>query len=114
MAVSGAEAQQASVMETVAAAANGTAGMGQRLGNGHGGIRDSGTGLGNGRGIGKIDTGIVLRPVADKEPVALFVFKTMSDPFAGRISFFKVSAAWSRPMPTVENYTRRGRSGFRI
>src|SRR5208283_4229678 len=30
------------------------------------------------------------RKVADGEPAAAIVFKTMSDPFAGRISFFKV------------------------
>ncbi len=30
------------------------------------------------------------RKIADNEPCGLFVFKTMSDPFAGRISFFKV------------------------
>ncbi len=30
------------------------------------------------------------RKVSDSEPLSLFVFKTVSDPFAGRISFFKV------------------------
>ena len=30
------------------------------------------------------------RKVADSEPLSLFVFKTVSDPFAGRISYFKV------------------------
>ena len=33
---------------------------------------------------------IVMRKVADAEPLSLYVFKTMTDPFAGRISFFKV------------------------
>ena len=30
------------------------------------------------------------RKVADKEPLSVFVFKTLSDPFIGRISYFKV------------------------
>jgi len=32
----------------------------------------------------------VTRAVSDKEPVSLFVFKTIADPFAGRLSYFKV------------------------
>jgi elongation factor G len=32
----------------------------------------------------------VTRAVSDKEPAAAFVFKTTADPFAGRITFFKV------------------------
>ena len=31
-----------------------------------------------------------MRKVDDAEPPALYVYKTMVDPFAGRISFFKV------------------------
>jgi elongation factor G len=92
---------EATVMETVAASGNGTA---QGEDNG-GGL--SGNGFGRGNGIG-IDTGIVLRPVADEEPVALFVFKTMSDPFTGRISFFKVVSGVVKTDAAVENYTRRG------
>jgi elongation factor G len=30
------------------------------------------------------------RAVSDKEPVSAFVFKTVADPFAGRVSYFKV------------------------
>jgi elongation factor G len=48
------------------------------------------------------------RKVADSEPVAAFVFKTMSDPFAGRISFFKVVSGVVKNDSTLENYTRRG------
>src|ERR1700722_17622112 len=33
---------------------------------------------------------IVMRHVDDKEPLAIYVYKTMTDPFAGKISFFKV------------------------
>jgi elongation factor G len=54
------------------------------------------------------DSGDALRKVADSEPTALLVFKTMSDPFAGRISFFKVISGVVKNDATVENYTRRG------
>jgi len=30
------------------------------------------------------------RPVSDSDPVSAFVFKTIADPFAGRVSYFKV------------------------
>jgi elongation factor G len=48
------------------------------------------------------------RAVSDSEPAAVFVFKTMSDPFAGRISFFKVISGVIKNDATVENYTRKG------
>src|SRR6201991_3671390 len=51
---------------------------------------------------------MVLRKVDDREPLALYVFKTMSDPFAGRISFFKVFSGVVRGDATVSNYTHRG------
>ena len=47
------------------------------------------------------------RKIADSEPLALMVFKTMSDPFSGRISFFKVISGVVKNDATVENYTRR-------
>ncbi|HEY1986056.1 MAG TPA: elongation factor G [Terracidiphilus sp.] len=47
------------------------------------------------------------RKIADNEPTALMVFKTMTDPFAGRISFFKVVSGVVKNDVTVENYTRR-------
>ena len=31
-----------------------------------------------------------MRKVDDKEPLALYVYKTMTDPFTGRVTFFKV------------------------
>ncbi len=52
------------------------------------------------------------RKVADAEPAAVFVFKTMSDPFAGRISFFKVLSGIVKNDATLENYTRRGQEKF--
>jgi elongation factor G len=49
---------------------------------------------------------IVMRRVEDKEPLALFVYKTMTDPFAGRISFFKVVSGMVKTDTTIQNYTR--------
>jgi elongation factor G len=48
---------------------------------------------------------MVLRKVDDHEPLSLYVFKTMSDPFAGRISFFKVFSGVAKCDATVTNYT---------
>jgi len=45
--------------------------------------------------------------VADSGPLALMVFKTMTDPFSGRITFFKVLSGVVKNDATVENYTRR-------
>jgi elongation factor G len=53
------------------------------------------------------DAGKSTRKIADSEPLALMVFKTMTDPFAGRISFFKVISGVVKNDATVENYTRR-------
>jgi elongation factor G len=50
--------------------------------------------------------GVTLRKVDDSEPVAMMVFKTMTDPFAGRITFFKVVSGVVKNDVTVENYTR--------
>jgi elongation factor G len=54
------------------------------------------------------DSNPATRKVSDSEPIAAFVFKTMSDPFAGRISFFKVVSGVVKNEITLENYTRRG------
>jgi elongation factor G len=56
---------------------------------------------------GAPDAEMVLRKVDDREPLSLYVFKTMSDPFAGRISFFKVFSGTARSDATVTNYTHR-------
>jgi elongation factor G len=48
------------------------------------------------------------RPVDDKEPLSMFVFKTLSDPFAGQISFFKVFSGCARNNDTVANYKQQG------
>ncbi|MFN3323037.1 MAG: elongation factor G [Bryobacteraceae bacterium] len=40
--------------------------------------------------IGEVNGEKVQRPIRDSEPPAVFVFKTVADPFAGRLSYFKV------------------------
>ncbi|HUY95835.1 MAG TPA: GTP-binding protein, partial [Terracidiphilus sp.] len=52
------------------------------------------------------------RAISDSEPAAVVVFKTMSDPFAGRISFFKVVSGVVKNDATLENYSRRGQERF--
>ena len=47
------------------------------------------------------------RKVDDTGPVGAVVFKTMTDPFAGRITFFKVISGVVKNDATLENYTRR-------
>jgi elongation factor G len=48
----------------------------------------------------------VERKIADSEPVSLFVFKTLSDPFAGRINYFKVMSGVVKNDATLVNYKR--------
>ena len=57
-------------------------------------------------------SGVSFRKVEDGEPTAVIVFKTMSDPFSGRISFFKVVSGVVKNDATLENYTRRGQERF--
>jgi elongation factor G len=54
----------------------------------------------------------VMRRIEDKEPLALYVYKTMCDPFAGRISFFKVISGVLRNDSTVQNFTRQESERF--
>jgi elongation factor G len=61
----------------------------------------------NGNGNGSAPyTDTVLCPVADSEPATLYVYKTLVDPFAGRISFFKVISGCIRNEASLENYAR--------
>ena len=52
------------------------------------------------------------RKVEDSGPVGMVVFKTMTDPFAGRITFFKVISGVVKNDATLENYTRRSQERF--
>ena len=46
------------------------------------------------------------RHETDAEPVSLYVFKTLSDAFAGRISYFKVFSGVLKNEATVQNFSR--------
>ncbi len=46
------------------------------------------------------------RKIADSEPVSLFVFKTLADPFAGRINYFKVMSGVLKADANMTNYNR--------
>lgn len=48
----------------------------------------------------------VMRKLDDSEPAALYIYKTLVDPFAGRISFFKVLSGSVVNDAVLENYTR--------
>ncbi|MGB0035254.1 MAG: elongation factor G [Candidatus Acidiferrales bacterium] len=48
----------------------------------------------------------VERKIADAEPVSLFVFKTVADPFSGRISYFKVMSGILKNDATLNNFNR--------
>jgi elongation factor G len=48
----------------------------------------------------------VERKIADSEPVSLFVFKTVADPFAGRITYFKVMSGVLKNDATINNFNR--------
>ena len=82
----------------VAAAHVSTNGGGIAVANGNGGTSNGEAAL----------AGIGFRPVSDSEPAALVVFKTMTDPFSGRITFFKVVSGVVKNDAALENYTRRG------
>src|SRR6266550_3146516 len=46
------------------------------------------------------------RKLADSEPTSLYVFKTVSDPFAGRISYFKVFSGVVKNDAVLQNFSR--------
>jgi elongation factor G len=48
----------------------------------------------------------VARKVTDSEPASVYVFKTANDPFAGRITFFKVFSGVVKNDATLQNFTR--------
>src|ERR1700681_961144 len=52
------------------------------------------------------------RHESDEEPVSLYVFKTISDAFAGRISYFKVFSGVLKNDATMLNYSRGGPEKF--
>jgi len=50
----------------------------------------------------------VRRKIADDQPVSAYVFKTVADPFAGRVSYFKVMSGVVRNDATLTNIGRGG------
>src|SRR5580700_5767434 len=48
----------------------------------------------------------VERKIADSEPLSIFIFKTLSDPFAGRINYFKMMSGVLKNDATVTNFNR--------
>jgi elongation factor G len=52
------------------------------------------------------------RKVSDSEPLSIYVFKTISDPFAGRITFFKVFSGVLKNDATLQNFTRNTSEKF--
>ena len=52
------------------------------------------------------------RHETDAEPVSLYVFKTVSDPFAGRISYFKVFSGVLKNDATLVNFSRGSQEKF--
>jgi len=47
-----------------------------------------------------------VRKETDSDPLSLYVFKTVSDPFAGQISYFKVVSGVLKNESAVQNFTR--------
>jgi elongation factor G len=58
-------------------------------------------------GSGEWPVEMVHCPVDDKEPLSLFVFKTLWDPFAGQISFVKIFSGCAHNNEGVVNYRTR-------
>jgi elongation factor G len=48
----------------------------------------------------------VERKVSDSEPLSIFAFKTLADPFAGRITYFKVMSGVLKNDATLQNFNR--------
>src|SRR5438477_1890406 len=58
------------------------------------------------RGEASGDSEPPARKESDTEPVSLYVFKTVSDPFAGRISYFKIFSGVLKNDTSLQNFTR--------
>ncbi len=53
------------------------------------------------------------RHESDEEPVSLYVFRTVSDAFAGRISYFKIFSGVLKNEASLPNYSRSGQEKSR-
>jgi elongation factor G len=54
----------------------------------------------------------VKRKVASSEPLSIFVFKTLADPFAGRITYFKVMSGVLKNDANLTNFNRSTQERF--
>jgi elongation factor G len=54
----------------------------------------------------------VKRTVADDQPLAVYVFKTLADPFAGRVSYFRVLSGILKNEAVLANFSRGGTEKF--
>jgi len=52
------------------------------------------------------------RKIADSGPLSLFVYKTVADSFAGRVTYFKVLSGVVKNDATIQNYTRSSSERF--
>jgi len=50
--------------------------------------------------------------IADSEPLSVFAFKTVADPFAGRITYFKVMSGVLKNDATILNFNRNSQERF--
>jgi elongation factor G len=50
--------------------------------------------------------------ISDSEPLSLFVYKTIADPFSGRVSYFKVVSGILKNDDTIYNYDRGHQERF--
>ena len=67
---------------------------------------------GNGTSGNRASSAAETLKVSDSGPLALYVFKTISDPFAGHVSFFKVFSGVVKTDATVQNFTRNAAEKF--
>src|SRR5581483_7178229 len=57
------------------------------------------------RAVGK-DGGETPRPADEKAPLSAFVWKTVADPFAGRITMFRVVSGTMKADSTIQNRSK--------
>lgn len=55
---------------------------------------------------------LVERPLSSSQPVSIFVFKSLADPFSGRISYFKVMGGVLKNDATLQNFNRSAAERF--
>jgi elongation factor G len=58
------------------------------------------------KGLDQVDGQIVKRKISDTQPVSIYVFKTVADPFAGRVSYFKVYSGIVKNEANLTNFNR--------